>query len=175
MKYPNTYVVFDFETTGLDPANCKMLEVGAIKVVDGGIIDRLQFLIRWPEPVPEKITEITGITQQMVDDEGIDPDSAKQKLWGFIQGNILVGHNIYNFDLRFLENFLTDFKLNWPTFIDTAAHAKGKKINVERKFNENYADWVKKVMDTKAFGIKFNIGICCDELGIDKYRKICLI
>lgn len=195
MKYPNSYVVFDFETTGLDPATAKVLEIGAIKVVNGEVVDKLSLLIKWPEPVPEKITEITGITQAMVDAEGTTPDDARQRLAMFIADQIVIGHNIYNFDLKFLFGFLAKDIVNVSkvlvNFIDTAAHVKAKKINIVRRFNQSYESWVKEVMETKAFGIKFNVGTCCDELGIDKsigqhramndvlltneiYKKVCL-
>lgn len=195
MKYPNTYCVFDFETTGLDPATCKVLEIGAIKVQRGEIVDKLQCLIKWPDPVPENIVEITGITQAMVDGDGIDPEAAKEKLREFIDGEVLIGHNIYNFDIPFLSVFLNldeeQMAFILDNFIDTAAHVKGKKINLDRPYNEHYADWVKNVMETRAFGVKFNVGLCCEELGIDKsigqhramndvlltneiYKKVCL-
>lgn len=195
MRYPTNYVVFDFETTGLDPATCKILEIGAIKVNNGEIVDRLQCLIKWPEPVPANITEITGITQAMIDAEGIDPEIAQKKFIEFIKDQILIGHNIYNFDLRFLYFFHKFTDPEWAkiknNFLDTAAHAKANKIKIYRKFNQDYKDWVKEVMETKAFGIKFNVGITCDELGIDKssgqhramndvlltneiYKKLCL-
>lgn len=172
MKYPNSYVVFDFETTGLDPSNSKVLEIGAIKVMDGEIIDRLAMLIKWPGlMVPENIIGITGISQSIVDNEGVEPAAAKQALKSFIDNQILIGHNIYNFDLKFLEKFLDLTaaeveKIN-RNFIDTAAHYKAELINAERRFNQPYNAWVDQVMGTKAFGIKFNLGLCCDRYKIN--------
>ncbi len=196
MRYPKTYVVFDFETTGLDHLKDKVTEIGALKVENGVEVDRLNILIKWPDvEISEKISELTGITNELIAAEGIDPEAAIEKFRMFIAGHILIGHNIYNFDLKFLDQLLHPKGDLWrwwmDNFIDTAVHVKAKKIDHDRRFNQSYEDWAAEVMETRAFGIKFNVGLCCDELGIDKsigqhramndviltneiYKKICL-
>lgn len=197
MKYPRTYVVFDFETSGLDHLTDKITEIGALKIVNGQEVDRLNILIKWPDLVlSEKITELTGITQKMLDDDGVSPEIALEAMKGFIDNLILIGHNVWNFDFKFLDQFFKPTGEQWQywmdNFIDTAAHCKAFKIGIDRKFNQSYESWVAEVMTTKAFGVKFNVGLMCDELGIDKsigqhramndvlltneiYKKVCLL
>lgn len=174
-----------------------MVESAALKIVDGQEVDRLNILIDWPDlVVSEKITELTGITNEMLKNEGVTPEIAREAFKKFIEGFILVGHNIWNFDFKFLEQFLetTVEQYRWYMnhFVDTAAHCKSSKLaNSERLFNETYEQWVADVMETRAFGVKFNVGLMCDELGIDKsigqhramndvlltneiYKKVCL-
>jgi DNA polymerase III epsilon subunit-like protein len=142
--------------------------------------------------VSEKITELTGITNEMLKNDGVSPDIAREAFKKFIHGFILVGHNVWNFDFKFLESSAYDHDWYMNHFVDTAAHCKSSKLaNSERLFNETYEEWVANVMETKAFGVKFNVGLMCDELGIDKsigqhramndvlltneiYKKVCL-
>ena len=96
----STFIAFDFETTGLDHQNDKIIEVAAIKFVDGEIVDRYVELINPGMPIPAVITEITGISDKMVcsspSEELIIDD-----LLSFIGDNPLVAHNIH-FDEKFL-------------------------------------------------------------------------
>ena len=96
----STFIAFDFETTGLDHQNDKIIEVAAIKFIDGEIVDRYVELINPGMPIPAVITEITGISDKMVcsspSEELIIDD-----LLSFIGNNPLVAHNIH-FDEKFL-------------------------------------------------------------------------
>ena len=95
-------VVFDFETTGLDPSSCKIIEIGAVKVVNGSLIETFQTLINPETEIPQEITDITHISQEMVDDaptiEQVLPDFYK-----FTYGSVLSAYNI-GFDYQFLSN-----------------------------------------------------------------------
>ena len=92
----STFVAFDFETTGLDSENDKVIEVAAIKFVDGEIENRYVELVNPGFKIPHVITEITGISNSMVisspSEELIIDD-----LLSFISDYPLVAHNI-NFD-----------------------------------------------------------------------------
>lgn len=174
MKYPEDYCVFDFETTGLDPETCKVLEIGATKNKKGEIPVHYTCIINWGEPVPEKITEITGITTEMAA-QGISPAQAQKEFAEFINGGFpLVGHNIYNFDLKFLVKFFAlpaeRQKILMNQFIDTATEYKARKLNLYRLWNETYSQFAKRVMDIRAYGVKYNLGLACDELGIDRSK-----
>lgn len=172
MIYPKNYCVFDFETTGLDPYTCKILEIGALKVREGLPDEQFTCLINWGIPVPENITEITGITQEEIDRDGIDPEKAKQEFKDFIGHLPLIGHNIRNFDLNFLAQFFRMTSEDWDNFLqnylDTAAMYKAKKLGTDRRWDETFNDFAERVMTTKAYGVKFNVGIACEELQIDK-------
>jgi DNA polymerase III epsilon subunit-like protein len=172
MLYPQNYCVFDFETTGLDPYTCKILEIGALKVREGQPDEQFTRLINWGIPVPENITQITGITQEEIDRDGMDPDTAKNDFRAFIVGLPLVGHNIRNFDLNFLAQFFGMVSEDWDyylqNYLDTAAMYKAKKLGTDRHWDETFNDFTERVMDTRAYGIKFNVDTACEELQIDK-------
>lgn len=61
-------MVFDIETTGLDPARDSITEIGAVVVEDGNITGRFHSLVNPEVPIPEEIVELTGITDEMVKD-----------------------------------------------------------------------------------------------------------
>jgi DNA polymerase III epsilon subunit-like protein len=170
--YPKNYCVFDFETTGLDPHTCKILEIGALKVQEGQPDEQFTRLINWGSPVPEEITKITGITQEEIDRDGIDPDKARDEFYAFIGNLPLIGHNIRNFDLLFLQQFLGWGMESWENclqnYLDTAAMYKAKKLGTDRHWDETFNDFAERVMDIRAYGVKFNVGLACEELQIDK-------
>ncbi|MCI5481083.1 MAG: 3'-5' exonuclease, partial [Lachnospiraceae bacterium] len=63
-----TYVAIDLETTGLSPKTDKIIEIGAVRVVNGKITDRLQLFADPGRLIPQRITDLTGITQDMLTD-----------------------------------------------------------------------------------------------------------
>ncbi|GAB6088194.1 PolC-type DNA polymerase III [Alkaliphilus crotonatoxidans] len=97
------YVVFDIETTGLSNKNDKITEIGAVKVREGRIVDQFSALVNPEIPIPLKITELTGITNDMVKDQPTIEEILPQFL-EFIGAVPLVAHNAA-FDMGFiLEN-----------------------------------------------------------------------
>jgi len=116
----NTYVVFDTETTGFNAASGDvMIEIGAVKIKDGEIIDRFDEFINPGRPIPKRITELTMITDEMVKNAGSEKEVTERFLnW---TGNLpMVAHNA-KFDVSFIEssmkrNNLGEFK---NTVIDT--------------------------------------------------------
>ena len=63
-----TYVAFDLETTGLNVENDNIIEIGALKVQDGKVVERFMEFLKPDEPISPMITGITGITNEMVKD-----------------------------------------------------------------------------------------------------------
>lgn len=105
-KY-DKYVVFDIETTGLSPKEDAITEIGAIKIENGVIVDEYNQLINPEKPIPKKIMELTGITDEMVQDQP-KIDSVLPKFKEFIEDSVLVAHNA-SFDTGFLrEQFLNN-------------------------------------------------------------------
>lgn len=96
-----TYVVFDLETTGFSPIQDKIIEIGAVKVERGVIMERFSTFVNPKIPIPFKITQLTSITDDMVvDAETIDV--VLPKFLDFIGDAVLVAHNA-GFDVSFIE------------------------------------------------------------------------
>ncbi len=95
------WVVFDVETTGFNPALEEIIEIGAVKIKDGIIIDRFSTFVNPGKLVPSEITELTGIDQTMVEDA---PSIAEiiPEFIDFFRESVLVAHNA-TFDLSFLQ------------------------------------------------------------------------
>lgn len=97
-----TYVVFDLETTGLNPAVDEIIEIGAVKIVDGKLTETFSCFVKPSKPIPAEATAINNITNAMVASaykiNQVFPDFYK-----FCEGAILVGHNAIEFDCKFLD------------------------------------------------------------------------
>lgn len=122
--FPKEYIVFDIETTGLDPLVDEIIEIGAIKVKDNTVIEEFHSLIKPSYKIDAFITGLTGITNDMVEEA---PSSKKvlEKFVKFIENNILVGHNVH-FDINFIYDHL--IKINGTPlkndFVDTLRVAR---------------------------------------------------
>lgn len=119
-----TYVVFDTETTGFYAGSDQMIEIGAVKICNGKIIDRFDELIDPHRPIPKKITELTFITDEMV--SGCDNEENVTKRFLEFAGDCpLVAHNA-KFDISFMRAACS--KYNFPEFtytvIDTMSMAR---------------------------------------------------
>ena len=95
------FVVFDIETMGLNAYSNEIIEIGAVKIKAGRIIDRYSQLFNPGKPIPYKITEITGITDQLVANEP-SVDQVIGKFVDFIGDAVLVAHNA-PFDMGFIK------------------------------------------------------------------------
>ena len=120
------YVAFDLETTGIDTQGDEIIELAAIKIIDGQFTEKFATFVHPHSKIPKKITEMTGITDDMVafapSVEEVIPD-----FYHFAKGCTLVGHNIADFDIPFL-NYHADkikYEFNNP-FLDTLVLARQK-------------------------------------------------
>lgn len=109
-----TYVVFDLETTGFNAGGAdSIIEIGAVKIKNGEIIDQFDELIDPKRKLPEKITEITHITDDMLKGKMNEEEGVK-KFIEWIGGNLpMVAHNA-KFDVSFIE--MAYQKYNFGTF-----------------------------------------------------------
>lgn len=95
------YVCVDIETTGSQSKWSKIIEIGAVKVIDGKVVDTFSELINPGEPIPPMITDLTGITNEMIKDcPYVEP--VLKRFIEFSKGFVLLGHNI-RFDYSFLK------------------------------------------------------------------------
>ena len=128
----NTYVVFDTETTGFNAAGVdQMIEIGAVKISNGEIIDRFDELIDPKRHIPDKITELTQITDAMV--AGCDDEKTVTKRFLDWTGDLpMVAHNA-KFDISFIEMAMKKYDLGEfkNTVIDT--------LELSRTLDQGYA------------------------------------
>lgn len=107
------YVVFDIETTGFSPLYNKIIEIGAVKVSKGEIVDKFSTFVNPEEPIPYRIEQLTSINDGMVIDapaiDKILPEFLK-----FCEGAVMVAHNA-DFDMSFIIS-------------------EGKKLGIERDY-----------------------------------------
>lgn len=123
-KYPDTYVVVDLETTGLDVNTCEIIEIGAVKVVNGEAIDTFSALVKPSSPIPSDATSINHITNRMVKDspklKTVIPEFIE-----FVCDMPLVGHNAFNYDAKVLEQQFSRYKYSTEfIWFDTLTFAK---------------------------------------------------
>lgn len=104
-----TYVAFDLETTGLDLENDEIIEIGALKVIDGKVADRFMEFVKPIQPISQKITEITGISNDMVA-KARNTEAIIREFVQFCEDYILIGHNIM-FDYKFSKKYARQYGL----------------------------------------------------------------
>lgn len=119
-----SFVVYDTETTGLNPHTEFLTEIGAVVVEDGKVTERFDTFVNPGKPIPPKITQLTGITDAMVADAPT-PDAAIRQFADFVGNRILVAHNAHSFDMRFIHLAAkrAGFEMNNP-YIDTLPMAQ---------------------------------------------------
>lgn len=177
----DTYIVWDLETTGLVPATCHILEIGAMEVVKGEVIARHTWVLNNEVEIPEVITQITGITKELIQAEGKDPRNCVREFMALLEKyDTHITHNGIKFDVPFLTAQITKLLHNADVSlvveyhsellrkqIDTAVICKAKKLGMDREPQETFKQWADRVMSVRAFGVKYNVGVMCSELGID--------
>lgn len=105
-----TYCVFDFETTGFNAGGGDtVIEIGAVLIKNGEIIDRFDELINPGRPLPKKITDITNITDEMLKGKD-DEEAAMRRFIEFFKDFPMVAHNA-KFDVSFLEMAYQKYEL----------------------------------------------------------------
>ena len=118
-----TYCVLDLETTGFSFRTEKITEVGIMKVKNGEVIDEFSCFVNPEKPIPQRVVEVTNITDDMVKDaETID--KVMPKILEFVEDSVLVAHNA-DFDIGFLKYNANELGLSLDnTYLDTLRLAK---------------------------------------------------
>ena len=128
----STYVVFDTETTGFNAGGeDQMIEIGAVKICKDEIIDRFDELIDPKRHIPEKITELTCITDDMVKGKD-DEETVTKKFLEWIEDLPVVAHNA-KFDISFIEMAIK--KYNLPEFKNTVIDT----LELSRAIDQGFA------------------------------------
>ncbi len=119
----DTFVVFDIETTGFSPVNNRIIEIGAVKVEQGSIVDRFSTFVNPQVPIPFRIEQLTNINDEMV----VDAPTIEQVLPEFLEfcgDAVMVAHNA-EFDMSFIvENAKRQQIQKEFTYVDTMGIAR---------------------------------------------------
>ena len=138
-----TYCVLDLETTGLSFRTEKITEIGVMKVKGGEVLEEFSCFVNPEKPIPQKVVEVTNITDDMVKDaETID--FVMPKLLDFLGDSVLVAHNA-DFDIGFLKY-------------------NAKELGYE--LNNTYLDTLRLAKDLFPDYKKYKLGIIAENLGI---------
>lgn len=121
---PDSYVAVDLETTGLDPNWDDIIELAAVKVENGNITAQFESLVNPGCPIGDFITELTGITDDMLANAPT-LDQVLPDFLSLIQSEVMLGHN-FGFDLRFLQNAAASLGLPFDKcqYVDTMRIAR---------------------------------------------------
>lgn len=135
-----TYISIDLETTGLNPKQDKIIEIGAVKVENGEIVDTFSQLINPGRKLEERITELTGITDEDLKDK---PDITQvfPQLIEFLEDLPLLGHSIL-FDYSFLKKAAVNQKLTFEKqAVDTLKIARKFLTELEHRSLDYLCDY----------------------------------
>ena len=127
----HTCVVFDIETTGFSPLKNRIIEIGAVRVEEGRIIDKFSSFVNPDVPIPFEIEKLTGINDNMVLDAP-KIDRVLPEFLEFCRGAVMVAHNA-GFDISFIKENARQQGLEFnPTVLDTVSLARVLLPNLNR-------------------------------------------
>lgn len=175
--------IWDLETTGFVAPEAKILEIGCMIVPISWKNNEEPKLMHWvldnKVEIPERITEITGITQEIIDTEGREPKDCIREFLNIVtHAEKNITHNGVRFDIPFLVETVKDvlgeevntellYQTLKSTCFDTAVHYKAQKIGAVQGEGEHFYNFAERVMSVRAYGVKFNLGLCCQEEEIE--------
>ena len=126
------YVAFDLETTGLNIETDYIIEIGALKVRNGKVVDRFMEFLKPEKPISSLITNITGITNEMVSNTRATSDITRDFV-AFCEDDILLGHNIM-FDYKFMKKYAAQYGYSFEKHgIDTLSISRKCLCNLDSR------------------------------------------
>ena len=127
-----TIVVFDIETTGLDPATDQIIELGAVKIENGNIIEKFSTFVKPTKKLSYEVSDLTGITDDMLEDAP-PIELVIKDFYDFTRGCVLSGHNVIGFDIKFIRREGESIGLVFDNeLIDTLNEARMAKLKITR-------------------------------------------
>ena len=142
MGHLHNYVIFDLETTGLDTEQDAIIEISALKVKGGEIVDEYSTLVNPGIHIPYEASCVNGIVDDMVKDAPIIEEALKGFI-AFIGNEVLVGQNIKRFDLKFIQRDAVRFfgKPVNNDYVDTLFLAQRYLPELDSHSLESLADY----------------------------------
>jgi DNA polymerase III subunit epsilon len=117
---PSKFIIFDLETTGLNAKSDEIIEIGAIRVNrDSNTHDTFQALIRSDSKISKDISELTGITQEMIDSKGEPLEQVFKDFMNFIGDHRVVAYNA-EFDVKFIKSTAEKFGVKFDNDVSCA-------------------------------------------------------
>lgn len=179
--FDGTFICFDIETTGLSATRDKITEIGAVKVENGIITDKFSTFVNPEMPIPQKITQLTGITDEMVKDAPSQSEAVSAFL-EFAGDNVLVAHNA-PFDTSFIAKACEDMGREYNyTSIDTVAISRAILTDIKNCKLDTVAKFLRlgefnhhRATDDAEMLAKIFITLCrrlTDDFGITKTNDI---
>ena len=170
--FEGTFICFDIETTGLSPNHEKITEIGAVKVVNGEITDTFSTFANPEKPIPPRIVQLTGITDDMVADAPSQSEAVSAFL-EFAGDNVLVAHNA-PFDTSFIRRACENMGREYNyTSVDTVAIARAILPDIKNVKLDTVADYLRlgkfnhhRATDDATILAKIFISLC-DRLKTD--------
>ena len=170
MRSIQSYLVFDFETSGLEHNSDRIIQVGLCAVTDGEVSGRKGWLVNQNVRIDPSAEEVHGITIEDIRTRGIPPRESLTRLFEEMRSApICMGHNIHRFDIKFLQAESRRLGLQPPLardFIDTAALFKGWKLGMRKEPRESHQDYAHRVLSIRSAGLKYSVGACMRALDI---------
>ena len=119
---PSSFTVLDTETTGLNPDTDRIIEIACIRVRDGIITDEFQTLVDCEMELPENIKVLTGLSDEEIEQDGINLLAAVTSFLDFLGDDCIIGHNAA-FDIHFILSACRNLGLSPPEFqaVDTVS------------------------------------------------------
>ena len=134
------FVIFDLETTGLSALNNEITEIGAVRVKNGKVIDKFNTFVNPGVHIPENITELTGITDDMVADAP-GCETALRDFHDITGKSILVAHNA-GFDTSFIRAAARKYKIEFTnTYIDTVSLSRYVNQDLKKHTLDSIANY----------------------------------
>ncbi|MFA9377573.1 MAG: PolC-type DNA polymerase III [Lachnotalea sp.] len=136
----NSYIALDLETTGLNPKYAKILEIGAVKIINGKVVDTYDKMVNARTHLSKEIVHLTGITEEMMS-QGEETEIAIKELLEFCEDYILLGHNIL-FDYSFVKKCAINNQLHFEkSAIDTLKLARKFLPYIEKRSLEYLCEY----------------------------------
>ena len=140
--FDDEFIVFDIETTGLSPLNCKITEIGGVKIKNGEVLERFNSFVNPECPIPEEIVKITGITDEMVASADTI-DKVLPRFFEFTGDRLLIAHNA-DFDTGFIRAAAKSLDIEFKNpYLDTLGLARALIPSLNSYKLDKLADYYK--------------------------------